>query len=294
MIIQMSEEIRNPSKIVPASMLCSLFLNGTLGFGMLMAVLFSVGNLEAAIESPTGYPFMDIFRRGTGSPGGSATMIAIVIVLSFCATIVVLASSSRLTWSFARERGLPGWRYLSSVRSSHPSEPRSRADDRQVEPRSSLPLVAVGVTITVAMLLSLISIGSTVVLNNVVSLTVASLFLPYLACCSLLLWRRCTGAISKHGSSCRYTTNLPQSSQLMWGPFHVPGIAGIALNAASCSFLVIIIFFSFWPPVTPVTPATMNYSVLITGFVLIFSAVYYVFWAHRTYSGPVVEVPMCR
>ncbi|KAL9014068.1 MAG: hypothetical protein Q9173_001277 [Seirophora scorigena] len=273
----MSEEIQNPSKIVPASMLCSVFLNGTLGFGMLLAVLFCIGSLEAAIESPTGYPFMDIFRRGTGSPRGSAAMIAIIIVLSFCATIAVLASSSRLTRSFARTRGLPGWRYLSSV-----------------EPRTSLPLAAVGVTSTVAMLLSLISIGSTVALNNVLSLTVASLFLSYLACCSLLLWRRCTGGISKHGSSSRYTTNPPQSSQLMWGPFHVPGIPGIAINVASCSFLVIIIFFSFWPPVTPVTPATMNYSVLVTGFVLIFSAVYYVLWAHRTYTGPVVEVAIFR
>ncbi len=110
---QMSEEIRNPSKIVPASMLCSIVLNGTLGFGMLVAVLFSIGSLEDAIVSPTGYPIMAIFLQATGSPGGSAAMISIIVILSFCATIAILASSSRLTWSFARDRGLPGWQYLS-------------------------------------------------------------------------------------------------------------------------------------------------------------------------------------
>ncbi|KAL8935475.1 MAG: hypothetical protein Q9216_005403 [Gyalolechia sp. 2 TL-2023] len=271
--IHMSEEIRNPSKIVPASMLCSVLLNGILGFGMLVAVLFAVGSLDEALSSRTGYPFMEIFRQGTGSAGGSAAMIALVIVLSFCATIAVLASSSRLTWSFARDRGVPGWRYLS-----------------RVEPQSSLPLVAIGVTSSIAILLSLISIGSTVALNDVLSLTVASLFLSYFACCSLLLWRRCTGGIMTRELTSRNAANIPQSNQLAWGPFHIPGILGIVINIIGCAFLVIIIFFSFWPPATPVTPSTMNYSVLVTGFVVIFSAAYYSVWAHKAYTGPVVEV----
>lgn len=115
----MSEEIRNPSKLVPALILCSVLLNGILGFGILVALLFAIGSLNDALSSRTGYLFMDIFRQGTGSAGGSAAMIALIILLSFCATIAVLASSSRLTWSFARDRGLPGWRYLSRVRLLH-------------------------------------------------------------------------------------------------------------------------------------------------------------------------------
>lgn len=111
----MSEEIRNPSKIVPASMIASMTLNGILGFGMLVAVLFCSGNIEEALATGTGYPFMEIFLKGTQSVNGSAAMIAIIIILAMCATIAVLASSSRLTWSFARDRGLPGWRLLRQV-----------------------------------------------------------------------------------------------------------------------------------------------------------------------------------
>lgn len=78
-----------------------------------------------------------------------------------------------------------------------------------------------------------------------------------------------------------FAVNLPKSGQLTWGPFRIPGILGVAVNLIGCAFLVIVIFFSFLRPVTPVMPSTMKYSVLVTGFVLIFSAVYYVVWAHR-------------
>ncbi|KAL8826829.1 MAG: hypothetical protein Q9170_007253 [Blastenia crenularia] len=271
--IHMSEEIRNPSKVVPASMLCSVLLNGVLGLGMMLAVLFAIVDLQDSLDTATGFPFMEIFRQGTGSAGGSAPMIALIIILSFCATIAVLASSSRLTWAFARDRGLPGWRYLSKV-----------------EQETSLPLVAIAATSSIAILLSLISIGSPVALNDVLSLTVAGLFLSYFACCSLLLWRRCTGGIVDSRTTTQFTADIPQSGQLSWGPFHIPGFMGVAINGIGCAFLVIIIFFSFWPPVTPVTPGTMNYSVVVTGCVLIFSAAYYAVWAHKAYTGPVVEV----
>jgi hypothetical protein len=42
--------------------------------------------------------------------------------------------------------------------------------------------------------------------------------------------------------------------------------------------------------VKDVTPATMNWSILVTGFITIFSAVYYVVRARHTYKGPIIEV----
>lgn len=111
----MSEEIQNASTVVPYSLLSSITLNGLLGFGMLIAVLFCLGDLQAALNSPTDYPFMEIFLQATHSVGGSLVMITIVTVLQICATIAFLAGSSRMTWSFARDHGLPGWRILSRV-----------------------------------------------------------------------------------------------------------------------------------------------------------------------------------
>ena len=113
----MSEEIANASTNVPRSMIVSILLNGTLGFAMLIAVLFCSGDVtaESIVETPTGYPFIAIFVQATRSVGGSTGMAIIIVVLGICATIAFVASSSRMTWSFARDHGLPFWRSLSKV-----------------------------------------------------------------------------------------------------------------------------------------------------------------------------------
>lgn len=111
----MSEEIQNPSVNVPRSMMTGITLNGFLGFGMLLAVLFCLGDVDAALHTPTGYPFIEIFRQAVGTVGGATAMTTIVVALGICGTIGFLASSSRMTWAFARDRGLPGWAQLSKV-----------------------------------------------------------------------------------------------------------------------------------------------------------------------------------
>jgi hypothetical protein len=75
-----------------------------------------------------------------------------------------------------------------------------------------------------------------------------------------------------------------------WGPWKIPGVLGIANNAFACIYLLFVFFFSFWPTYKEVTPATMNWSILVTGAVALLSTVYYLVWAKKTYHGPVVEI----
>lgn len=112
----MSEEIHNPSVVVPRSIMLSILLNGSTGFAMVVALLFCMGDLETALNSKTGYPFMEIFMQATHSVSGSAAMAAIVTSLAVCATVGLLASTSRMFWAFARDHGLPFWRTLEKVR----------------------------------------------------------------------------------------------------------------------------------------------------------------------------------
>jgi choline transport protein len=111
----MSEEIQNAAVIVPRAMIFTILLNGTLGFGILLAILFCVGDVDAILSSPTGFPFMAIFENAVGSSRGAQTMASVLVVLHLCATVSLLASASRMTWSFARDKGLPGWAYISKV-----------------------------------------------------------------------------------------------------------------------------------------------------------------------------------
>ncbi|RWA07855.1 hypothetical protein EKO27_g7246 [Xylaria grammica] len=113
--VHMSEEIQNAAVIVPRAMVFSVLLNGALGFGVLVAILFCLGDVEMALASPTGFPFMAIFEQGVGSVPGAQTMASILVILMLCGTVSVVASASRMTWSFARDRGLPGWVHIGKV-----------------------------------------------------------------------------------------------------------------------------------------------------------------------------------
>lgn len=78
-------------------------------------------------------------------------------------------------------------------------------------------------------------------------------------------------------------------SQLYWGPWHIPGLFGILNNAYACAYMIFVIFWSVWPPQTPVSPASMNYSVLVTGGVILFSIFWYYVRGRREYCGPLLE-----
>lgn len=106
----------NASTAVPTSVMLSVLINGSLGFGMLLAMLFCLGDIEQALGSRTGYPFMDIFLQATDSVAGTAVMGSIITTMGITTSVGMLASASRQFWSFARDRGIPGWRIWSQVR----------------------------------------------------------------------------------------------------------------------------------------------------------------------------------
>ena len=57
-------------------MCISVILNGVLGFSMLLALLFCLGDLTDALATTTGYPFIEIFYQATGSTAGASAMVS--------------------------------------------------------------------------------------------------------------------------------------------------------------------------------------------------------------------------
>ncbi|KAI8962018.1 amino acid transporter [Daldinia sp. FL1419] len=270
--VHMSEEIQNASVIVPRAMIFTVLLNGTLGFGSLLALLFCIGDIDSALKSPTKYPFMAIFQEGVGSQRGAQAMASILVVLNLFAMVSLMATASRMTWSFARDRGLPGWFYISKV-----------------EPKTSIPVIAIVLTTIISYLLALITLGSSVAFNDIVSLTVNGLDGAYLIGNSLLLWRRLTGGIRPYNRENTALTNTNHEN-LSWGPMKIPEPFGTVVNAFGCAFLVVMLFFSFWPTHINPTAESMNMSSLMVGATLIWSVIYYAVWARKVYSGPVIEI----
>ncbi|KAF2759844.1 amino acid transporter-like protein [Pseudovirgaria hyperparasitica] len=270
--IHMCEEIKNAQIVVPRSILTAIGINGSLGFAIAIAALFCIGEVE--LTSPTGYGFMEIFLLAVKSRAGAAAMSSLIALMMLHALVGIMASASRLLWSFSRDRMIPGWRYL-----------------EHINPRTSIPLPAVATTAILACLQALIILGSTIVFTHIVSLAVAAIFASYLIVTALFLWRRLRGDIY---SPNKLTTdpgliNIP-GSKLTWGPWRFNNLGGTLNNIFCVAYIGVVFFFSFWPSQTPVAANTMNYSCLMLGGTMIFSTVYYVVYAHKAYRGPIVEV----
>ncbi len=93
-------------------------INGSLGFVMITTVLLRLGDVDAVLAENPSFPFIAIFHQAVQSRAGAAVMASIVMVLTISANVGFSASTSRICWAFARDKGLPGWRLLSKARLS--------------------------------------------------------------------------------------------------------------------------------------------------------------------------------
>lgn len=271
--------------VVPHSMLFAIAINGVLGFAMLIAFLFTAGDLSAVLKSDAPYPFMQILESATQSTGAAIVFSSMIAIMQACCGLGGISSGSRMLWAFSREQALPGWRWILQVRCSLLTcltLPLIRP--LQLNKRTSVPFHSICVIAIAAGLIGFINIGSSVVLNIVLSLLMEAFFFSYVIPLSLLLYRRVKGHISE-----------PQQGDgdnkgFVWGPFRVRGWLGIANNIFALVFSGIVVIFGFWPASSHPTPSHMNYSVAIFAGVLILAVGYYLGWGRQHYMGPLAEV----
>ena len=126
---------------------------------------------------------------------------------------------------------------------------------------------AVFVSLVVTALLSLINIGSSVALNAILSLNCASLLSSYVICIGCLILKRLRGE--------------PLPSR----PWSL-GRWGFYINIGAICWLAPIFIFTLFPGVAAVAPSTMNWGVLLFGFVVGFSTIYYITSGKKNYVSP--------
>ncbi|KAJ5674493.1 Amino acid/polyamine transporter I [Penicillium maclennaniae] len=249
----MAEEVKNASVIVPWCMIGTILLNGTLGFAIVLAFLFCIGNIEDALGSATGYDFIEVFWNATKSHAGTSVMAALPTTLVICASFGFLASASRLTWAFARDKGLPSSDFLSHVNS-----------------RSGLPIRSVALCAFITACICVINVGSSAAFNAIVSLTTAGLFLSYEIAIVLIVIKKI------------------KRDPIPYGPWTL-GPFGLVVNIASICFLTITVFFSFFPTELPVVPSNMNWSIVVFSGEFIIGLIWYGVYGRRVYHGPINE-----
>ncbi len=250
----MSEEVENPTTSVPRSMILTVLINGILGLGWIIAVLYSIGNIEDAVSTPTGYPIIQIFYTATESAPAATAMMSCIVIIIICAVFAVLASTSRLTWAFARDNGLPFSDFFAYV-----------------SPVYNIPIRTIVLVSIVVGLLGLINIASTTAFNAITSLSTLALYISYLIPVILI------------------TLKKLQGQHIPYGPWNL-GKFGLPVNIFAIVYGIFIVIFLPFPPALPVTPTTMNYSSPVLGLVLIFALGYWFTRGRRVYAGPLREI----
>ena len=291
--VHLAEEVSNAALTIPRAILGAMLINGLVGFAMMVTLLYCLGDIEKVLNTRTTFPYIQIFYDSVGNVAGATVMACVVLLLTWSCAVGITTTASRMTWSFARDRGMPFSGFLGKV-----------------HPRTKVPVNAVLTVTFCAVLLTCIYIGSSTAFNDVISLTITGFYGSYFLPSALLLYHRIKGNVLSKGTDVDAAaaaqaqpkqkgptdagdihpdhTNV-LNAPLVWGPWHLPGILGIVNNAYACCYMIFVIVFSMFPPDTPVTASTMNYSVVVTGGVMILSTIWYFIGGKKNYKGPLVD-----
>ncbi|KAF2477510.1 GABA permease-like protein [Lindgomyces ingoldianus] len=250
----MSEEIKDAGITVPRAMVGSYVLNGALGLAFLVSYMFMMTDVEAALNDATGYPHIWVFSQAVSS-GGVVALNVIPTLLIFAGTLSFNLSTSRQTWAFARDKGLPFSDWIGTVHKG-----------------LHVPANAVTVTCLFTIALSFINIGSDVAFNAIISLNVVSLMITYTFSIGAVLYRRI------------YHPELLPRCRWSLGRW------GIPVNIGGFLYSIHAFFWAFWPNATPVDKESFNWSIVMFVSVGILAMLDYAIRGRKHYKGPVVLV----
>lgn len=97
--------MKSPRVDVPIALMGTIVINGAMGFGFLVAILFFMGDLNAALNTKTGYPIIEIFYNITGNSRSATALSSAIVIMAGLASIPLLASASRMIWVLAKDKG---------------------------------------------------------------------------------------------------------------------------------------------------------------------------------------------
>jgi choline transport protein len=249
----MAEELDNPARYVPIAMVGSVTVNGILGLIYCIVLLFCLGDLEELLATTTSFPFMQIFLNSTRSKAGATVLAVIISLTAIGGAFAGLISTSRTSWAFARDSGMPFSRYFAHLDS-----------DRKIPVRMCVLLTVVQA------LLGLLYLGNTTAFNAVLSMAILGIYASYvLPIVYMLVYGR-----------------TPSTYRIVrFGPFTL-GRWGSAINIFALLWGTLAMLFSTFPSYQPVTPENMNYSSVVMGGWVILGAIYYVVFQRKSYKGP--------
>ncbi|KAJ5173413.1 hypothetical protein N7492_006006 [Penicillium capsulatum] len=250
----MAEEVKDAGRNVPIAIAWGYFSNGIMASILLVTFLFATPSVEDALDDVTGFPFLYTFKQATSMAGVNG-LTAIILLPVIFSNILFNASTSRQTFAFARDQGLPFSRWIGKV-----------------DAKRQIPVNAIALSCLISCALSLINIGSETAFNAIISLNVAALMYTYIISISCVIYRK----IWQPG-----TLPAPRWDMGRWG---------LTVNIIALLYSCFALFWSLWPGDREVTLENFNWSVVIFGGVFVISLFMYLVKGRKDYAGPAVIV----
>jgi choline transport protein len=213
-VAHMIEEIPDPSREGPKIMIYCVCIGLFTGFIFLSVLLFVLKDVDAVILSTAG-PILQIFFDATNNRAGSICLLMFPLVCLLFATTSIMTTSSRMTYAFARDGGLPFSRVFAKVNL-----------------KLDVPLYALYLTTALVIIFGCIFLGSSSAFNAIVSASVVALGITYAAPPAINVLRG--------------RKMLPETR-----PFKLPGWLGWACNLVSNHICFIQLTVSIPANVTP-------------------------------------------
>lgn len=112
--VYMAEEVQDASVNVPKAIMNSFYINGAMGFLIMLTYAFCLPSVEDANNHPTGLSLIYVLTLSLPN-GGIVWIISLMTVFVFLGNISYVAPVARETFAFARDNGLPYSKWIGTV-----------------------------------------------------------------------------------------------------------------------------------------------------------------------------------
>jgi len=254
----MTEETKNADWSGPMGILTSVALSSVLGWIYLVALTSLVTDIPSLLDPGNdagGYAVAQAlytaFHRRFGTGVGGLVCLGIVAIATFLCGCACITSNSRMGYAFSRDRAMPF------------SHVWYRVNKQEV------PFNVVWLSVAVALVMALTSLGSQVAFQAMVSIATVGQYVAY----ALPIVFRVTTA----------------RRSFVPGPFHL-GKYGLLVGWVAVAWVALVTVLFSLPVAYPVAKDNFNYTPVFVGGVLLLSVGAWVLHARFWFQGPITNV----
>ena len=258
--IHLAEDAKNAIMAVPWALVATVLIGFITAFPFVVAMVYCISDAGSVLASPV--PIFEIWRQAVRSDSGATAMTTLLVLTGYFSLNASQQTASRLTWSFARDRGLL---FSGAVGSIHPA--------------LGVPVWALIANAFVVFIIGCIYLGSVTAFNAIVATSVILMHITFAIAAGLKMLRQRASHVlpgKRSGSSWNF------------------GISGWVLDSITVAWGFITLIFYCFPTTNPTTGSGANYAAAVLAVMALIAIMNWFAYAKNHYHGPQINLERFR